>query len=114
MQRFSGSVGQLPPEPPTWRGRIGTFLIGLVRRALFWYTPHIIQFHNSALRAQEQQFRLLESLAVSLASLDARLDRLEASGPSENRRGYDSSGRSQSTGGVRASAIQPIGAEESH
>ncbi len=37
-------IGQLPPEPPTLRGRVGTFFVKIVRRALFWYTPPIARF----------------------------------------------------------------------
>jgi len=37
-------IGQLPPEPPTFRGRAGAFFVRIVRRALFWYTPPIARF----------------------------------------------------------------------
>lgn len=43
-ERWS-AVGQPPPQPPTLRGRVGTILVGLLRRALFWYTPAITEFH---------------------------------------------------------------------
>jgi hypothetical protein len=47
-------VGQTPPEPPTFRGRIGARLVKLVQRLLFWYTPQIVHFQYSALRAMEE------------------------------------------------------------
>ena len=31
-------VGDIPPQPPTLRGRLGAVLVNLVRRMLFWYT----------------------------------------------------------------------------
>jgi 2-polyprenyl-3-methyl-5-hydroxy-6-metoxy-1,4-benzoquinol methylase len=61
-----GLVGQLPPEPPTFRGRMGAKLIKLVQRLLFWYTPQIVHFQYSALRALEEQTRSLESAAAHL------------------------------------------------
>ena len=61
-----GLVGQTPPEPPTFRGRIGARLIKLVQRMLFWYTPQIVHFQYSALRALEEQTKSLESAAAHL------------------------------------------------
>ena len=61
-----GLVGQIPPEPPTFRGRIGARLIKLVQRMLFWYTPQIVHFQYSALRALEEQTKSLESAAAHL------------------------------------------------
>jgi 2-polyprenyl-3-methyl-5-hydroxy-6-metoxy-1,4-benzoquinol methylase len=61
-----GLVGQMPPEPPTFRGRIGARLVKLLQRMLFWYTPQIVHFQYSALRALEEQSRSLESAAAHL------------------------------------------------
>ena len=61
-----GLVGQTPPEPPTFRGRIGARLVKLVQRMLFWYTPQIVHFQYSALRALEEQTKNLESAAAHL------------------------------------------------
>jgi 2-polyprenyl-3-methyl-5-hydroxy-6-metoxy-1,4-benzoquinol methylase len=61
-----GLVGQMPPEPPTFRGRMGAKLIKLVQRMLFWYTPQIVHFQYSALRALEEQAKSLESAAAHL------------------------------------------------
>ena len=44
-------IGQLPPEPPTLRGRVGSLLVKSVHRALFWYTPQIVKFHRVATRS---------------------------------------------------------------
>ena len=61
-----GLVGQMPPEPPTFRGRIGRQVVRLVQRVLFWYTPQIVHFQYSALRALEEQTKSLESAAAHL------------------------------------------------
>lgn len=59
-------VGQLPPEPPSLRGRIGAQLVKLIQRLLFWYTPQIVHFQYSAVQAIEelakQNQRLREQL----------------------------------------------------
>jgi len=54
LQASYALVGQAPPEPPTWRGRIGSRLVRIVQRLLFWYTPQIVHFQYSALRAIEE------------------------------------------------------------
>lgn len=54
-------VGQTPPEPPTFRGRMGARLVGIVRRLLFWYTPQIVHFQYSALKAFESALQALEN-----------------------------------------------------
>jgi O-antigen chain-terminating methyltransferase len=61
-----GLVGQMPPQPPTFRGRIGARVVKLVQRLLFWYTPQIVHFQYSALRALEEQNKSLESAAAHL------------------------------------------------
>ena len=35
------AVGDLPPAPPTVRGKAGSMAVRAVQRALFWYTPPI-------------------------------------------------------------------------
>jgi len=71
-------VGQAPPEPPTLRGRIGARLVKLVQRLLFWYTPQIVHFQYSALRALESALRAFEEQA-------GRVQRLETELQSERR-----------------------------
>jgi O-antigen chain-terminating methyltransferase len=61
-------VGQTPPEPPTLRGRIGARLVKVVQRLLFWYTPQIVHFQYSALKAFESALKTLESALKTLES----------------------------------------------
>ena len=44
LEKTRSLIGQLPPEPPTFRGRMGAFFVKIVQRALFWYTPQIAGF----------------------------------------------------------------------
>jgi 2-polyprenyl-3-methyl-5-hydroxy-6-metoxy-1,4-benzoquinol methylase len=48
-------IGDMPPEPPTIRGRMGAMLVRIVRRALFWYTSQIKTFHARAADAAREQ-----------------------------------------------------------
>jgi SAM-dependent methyltransferase len=34
-------VGRMPPQPPTLRARLGSVLVKLVRRSLFWYSAQV-------------------------------------------------------------------------
>jgi hypothetical protein len=66
-------VGQLPPEPPTFRGRVGARLIRIVNRMLFWYTPQIVYFQYSALRALEEQAKILDRAEKRIRHLESEL-----------------------------------------
>src|ERR1019366_713971 len=66
-------VGQTPPEPPILRGRIGARLVKLVQRLLFWYTPQIVHFQYSALKAFDSALRAFEGQAKSVRQLEAEL-----------------------------------------
>lgn len=72
LLRTSEAVGQLPAEPPTFRGRTGARLVRLIQRALFWYTPRLIQFHHAAVRAHEEQRKGLEAVIEALRQAEAR------------------------------------------
>jgi len=65
-------VGQTPPEPPTFRGRLGARLVKLVQRLLFWYTPQIVHFQYSALKAFESALRTSEEQGNSVRQLEAK------------------------------------------
>lgn len=46
--QMRNAVGRMPPSPNTFRARIGRYLVQVVQRGLFWYTPQIVAFHNEA------------------------------------------------------------------
>jgi 2-polyprenyl-3-methyl-5-hydroxy-6-metoxy-1,4-benzoquinol methylase len=68
-------VGQTPPEPPTFRGRMGAQIVKVVQRLLFWYTPQIVHFQYSALRAFESALRAFEWQAKNVQQLETELQR---------------------------------------
>jgi SAM-dependent methyltransferase len=72
LRRTSDAVGQLPPEPPTFRGRMGARLVRLIRRALFWYTPRLVQFNHAAVQAHEEQGKVLEAVVEQLRQSEVR------------------------------------------
>jgi hypothetical protein len=96
-------VGQLPPEPPTFRGRLGAGLVKVVQRMLFWYTPQIVHFQYSALRALEQQAQILERDERRIRQLEVELG--EERGRNEHlRRAWEDL---QVTLAARTSTSQP-------
>jgi len=60
-------VGGLPPHPPTFRGRVGKALVGLVRRSLFWYTPAIHAFQRAVAAAFREQNEKTDSVRNELS-----------------------------------------------
>jgi SAM-dependent methyltransferase len=78
LQLTHNLVGQMPPEPPTLRGRVGAWLIRRIRRLLVWYTPQIVAFQRSATRALETMAGAMEEVAAATAAADARLSGIDA------------------------------------
>jgi SAM-dependent methyltransferase len=77
-------VGELPPEPPSFRGRLGSLLVKAVRRILFWYTPRIRDFQEGVVAAFDQQVAALRSMVAAtqqnwsvLLDGENRLEKLE-------------------------------------
>jgi O-antigen chain-terminating methyltransferase len=58
-------VGDLPPQPPSFRGRLGSLLVKAVRRTLFWYTPPIRDFQAGVVVGFDQQVAALRSMAAA-------------------------------------------------
>ena len=71
-------VGGLPPHPPTFRGRVGKALVGLVRRSLFWYTPAIHAFQRAVAARFENRMRnrLSKKRAVTKTVADRKRELL--------------------------------------
>jgi 2-polyprenyl-3-methyl-5-hydroxy-6-metoxy-1,4-benzoquinol methylase len=85
-------VGDMPPEPPTTRGRVGAFLVQAVRRALFWYTSQIHAFHTLVAEAAREQIASIQELASRQLRQQALLaDVLRRLGEMEQERERSSS-----------------------
>ena len=77
-------VGELPPEPPTIRGRLCKTLVSLVRRSLFWYTPPIQAFQRAVAAAFREQGETIAMVVQqqhqSFLQLNERLALIEKTG----------------------------------
>jgi SAM-dependent methyltransferase len=85
-------VGELPPQPPSFRGRLGTLLVKAVRRMLFWYTPQIRDFQADVGAAFDQQVAAMRNVAAAtqqnwslLLEGENRLEKLERALDAEAR-----------------------------
>jgi SAM-dependent methyltransferase len=72
------AVGQMPPQPPTLRGRFGAWIVRQLRRALFWYTPPIQEFHRNVSYAFEQQAEIIAAFTRENNELRSRVGELES------------------------------------
>ncbi len=59
-------IGQPPPRPPTLRAGIGAFLVSVVRRMLFWYTPPLQYVLDGFTQVLEGTLQSIEQTAESL------------------------------------------------
>jgi len=66
------ALGRIPPGPPSLRGRTGAWLIRIVQRMLFWYTPQIVAFQDLAARTMGEQLETMRRTSALLADLEQR------------------------------------------
>jgi SAM-dependent methyltransferase len=57
-------VGELPPQPESFRGRLGALLVKALRRMLFWYTPQILEFQAGVAAGFDQHVAVLRTMAA--------------------------------------------------
>ena len=74
LEHTSSLIGQLPPEPPTLRGRMGAFFVKIVRRALFWYTPPIARFQTAVTLYLRELLAATKSVADNGQQTSQELD----------------------------------------
>jgi hypothetical protein len=60
LHQIRNAVGEMPASPYTIRARLGGCLIRIVQRMLFWYTPHIVRFHDETANVLDSACNLLE------------------------------------------------------
>jgi SAM-dependent methyltransferase len=85
-----GTVGTMPPTPHTARAQVGAFLVRLVQRMMFWYTPQINEFNEAVTRALNHVCATLESQLATAQGLSAEIAklRLEVSSLAVRERGH--------------------------
>jgi hypothetical protein len=72
-------VGDMPPQPPTLRARIGAAVVWFVRRSLFWYSGQIVAFQRLVTNAAEEQLRTFAELERKVNGSEQSIARLQAS-----------------------------------
>ena len=72
-------IGSLPPEPPTWRGRIGAYGVRIVQRALFWYSGQLREVRNEELAWRDAATRAIGELSGIVLDLQGWLTQAEQS-----------------------------------
>ncbi len=69
-------AGTTPPSPDTLRGSLGKYLVRIVQRMLFWYTPQIHRFQDEATLLLDGLFRMVELQLDQIDSLRAEVTAL--------------------------------------
>lgn len=93
-------IGDMPPRPPTLRGKAGYVLVWIMRRALFWLIPSIQRFELKMIDVIDQQALVMEDILGSMLELSRQLaDVRGKTGGAEN----DIAGAAQKLKELRAS-----------
>ena len=69
-------IGDMPPQPPTMRARIGALLVSVVRRALFWYTGQIRTFQSTVADAAREQALVFQDIDAQQRHCRAQINEL--------------------------------------
>ena len=72
-------IGRMPPAPPTVRAKAGSFLVKLIQRMLFWYTPQITGFNSAILGLGQEQNKLIERLLLEVNGLHREKEQAQMS-----------------------------------
>lgn len=73
----SGNIGQPTPGLPSFRGRVGSCLMRLLGRVLWWYTYHLQAFASAAQRLFREQIKVMETMMHSINSVHHSLSALK-------------------------------------
>jgi O-antigen chain-terminating methyltransferase len=73
----SALVGGMPPQPPTFRAKIGRILVGIVRRAVFWLSDQIRSFQMAVVTSQNELAHLLRAQAAEMLKLRQTIEAVE-------------------------------------
>jgi hypothetical protein len=76
MRVNAARIGEMPPSPPTLRGKVGAFGVRLVRHALFWLIPSLQAAQEQVAGALDDQVKALEELIKAIEKTNARLELL--------------------------------------
>jgi 2-polyprenyl-3-methyl-5-hydroxy-6-metoxy-1,4-benzoquinol methylase len=71
LRSLAISIGEPPPTPPSLRARVGAVLIRVVRRALFWYSPRIIESQLATADAIDKHVSVCEVILDTISDVQA-------------------------------------------
>lgn len=74
----SALVGEMPPQPPTVRAKIGAVLVGVVRRAVFWLSDQVRGFQTAVAASQKEHAHLLRAQAADITTLRQTIEDVKA------------------------------------
>jgi hypothetical protein len=78
MQMAISRIGEVPPMPPTLRGRFGQFAISLIQRLLWWYTAPLRSFARVTGQLLGTHSEVVEQLKDAHEDYDRKIQQLEA------------------------------------
>jgi hypothetical protein len=70
-------IGEMPPQPPTLRGRMGALLVRLMQRALFWLIPSLQAIEDQVAQALEDQAKINEEFLKALQEAHIKIEQLQ-------------------------------------
>jgi hypothetical protein len=82
-------IGEMPPQPPTLRGKVGALLVRLMQRALFWLIPSLQAIEDQVAQAFEDQAKVNQELLKALQEAHTKIEQLQGAPmqPDANARG---------------------------
>ena len=55
-------AGDMPAMPPTFRGKVGKWMVAIVRRMLFWYIPQVHSYQRASAQAVRELAEALRGI----------------------------------------------------
>lgn len=76
LEELANRLGEVPPSPPTLRGRAGALVIRAMQRALFWLLPSLRIAHQTLAMSLREHVSATEELMKSLHRTNVELELL--------------------------------------
>jgi hypothetical protein len=77
IRENAARIGELPPQPPTLRGRAGAQIVRLIHRSLFWLLPSLRTAHDQVVQALAEQVKINEEMMKAIEQAHVRISGLQ-------------------------------------